>query len=441
MDAKEPGTTASTSDSPVSPAGSAGLAPGARRPPRRVVTYAIMTGAALTLFGVIGLQRQSKGGPGPSRPLVTAPAPRAPEPAEPLMSEPVLAPAPQAARPQVELVFALDTTSSMSNLIEGAKQKIWSLASFVAQGQPTPDLRIGLVGFRDVGDAYVTKVYDLDADLDRVYRRLRAFRAEGGGDTPEHVARALDEAVRKMSWSQAASVVKVIYLVGDAPPHTDYADGYDVARAARAAKNKGIQLHTIQCGTDDATQTVWRRLAGLGGGQFMAIHQDGGMHEERTRYDDELAALDDKLTETAIGYGAGRGSVAAAAREAAAAPVSVKAARASFMARKGKAVAAKGDLIEALGSGAVRLDEVQVDLPPEMKAMSKPEQEKTIAAKQKERAEVTRRIEELSKLRRAELDAREKSAAAAGVADGFDVAAKKALRSSVKANATAGLDL
>ena len=50
---------------------------------------------------------------------------------------------PAALRPRVELVFALDTTSSMSGLIEGAKQKIWSIASFVAQGQPTPDLRVG----------------------------------------------------------------------------------------------------------------------------------------------------------------------------------------------------------------------------------------------------------------------------------------------------------
>ena len=92
-----------------------------------------------------------------------------------------------------------------------------------------------------------------------------------------------------MSWSQAQAVVKVIYLVGDAPPHTDYNDGYDYARAARAAAGKGIQLHTIQCGTDHAAESAWRQIASLGGGQYMAIHQDGGMQEEHSRYDDELA--------------------------------------------------------------------------------------------------------------------------------------------------------
>ena len=155
----------------------------------------------------------------------------------------------------------------------------------------------------------MTKVFDLDSDLDRVYRRLRGFHADGGGDGPEHVARALDESVHKMSWSQAQSVVKVIYLVGDAPPHTDYNDGYDYTRAARAAANKGIQLHTIQCGTDHAAESAWRRIASLGGGQYMAIHQDGGMLDENTRYDEELARLHDKLGHTVIGFGAAAPSV------------------------------------------------------------------------------------------------------------------------------------
>ena len=252
----------------------------------------------------------------------------------------------------------------MSGLIEGAKQKIWSLASFVAQGQPTPDLRVGLIGYRDIGDAYVTKVFDLDADMDRVYRRLRAFRAEGGGDTPEHVARALDESVHKMSWSQSPAVVKVIYLVGDAPPHTDYNDGYDYERAARAAKAKKIALHTIQCGYDRDTEAAWRRIALLGGGQYMAIRQDGGMHEEHTAYDDDLAKLHDRLAGTTLGYGASAPAVAAASAVAAAAPAPVKAERAAYLAAKHKGVAGDGDLLEGLASHSVKLGELKAaDLP------------------------------------------------------------------------------
>jgi Mg-chelatase subunit ChlD len=407
------------------------------RPPRRIVTYTILGGAVLTLIAVLGIQRQSRAvGTHAPRPVVVAPVPRTPEQPDPLAQAPVAV-----ARPRVELVFALDTTGSMTGLIEGAKQKIWSLASFVAQGQPTPDLRVGLIAYRDIGDAYVTKVFDLDSDLDRVYRRLRGFHADGGGDGPEHVARALDESVHKMSWSQAQSVVKVIYLVGDAPPHTDYNDGYDYTRAARAAANKGIQLHTIQCGTDHAAESAWRRIASLGGGQYMAIHQDGGMLDENTRYDEELARLHDKLGHTVIGFGAAAPSVTREAREAEAAPLAVKAARAGFMARKGKAVGGEGDLVESIASGSVKLDDVQGDLPADMKAMDKTKQASVIAEKQAERNAINKRIDELSKLRKTELDARDAAAAKEGKADGFDVAAKKALRKSVKSNTAAGFDL
>ena len=369
------------------------------------------------------------------RPVSGLPLPRAIDPPDPLVQ------APAVTRPRVELVFALDTTGSMSGLIEGAKQKIWSLASFVAQAQPTPDLRVGLIAYRDIGDAYVTKVFDLDDDLDRVYRRLRSFHADGGGDGPEHVARALHESVHKMSWSKPQEVVKVIYLVGDAPPHTDYQDGFDYVRAARAAGSKGIQLHTIQCGTDGAAESAWRKIASLGGGQYMAIHQDGGMQAEHSRYDDELATLHDKLGKTAIGFGAEAPAMAAATAAAAAAPVEVKAARAGFMARNNKAVGGKGDLVGAIASGSVKLADVQADLPADMKAMKPEMQTAMIVEKQKERTEINRRIDELSKLRKKELDAKEVAAAREGAADGFDVAAKKALKKSVAAKPASGLTM
>jgi hypothetical protein len=414
--------------------------PAKRKPQRRMLTYAIMTGAVLTLFGVLCVERKSEGGPRRSEPLASTPAPRAPELPEPIVQTPT--PAIAVARPQVELVFALDTTSSMTGLIEGAKRKIWSLAGFVAQGQPTPDLRVGLIAFRDIGDDYVTKVYDLDGDLDRVYRRLRSFRAEGGGDTPEHVARALDESVRKMSWTQSPSVVKVIYLVGDAPPHNDYDDGFSVAKAARAAKGKGIQVHTIQCGNDGDTETTWRRVASLGGGQFIAIQQDGGMHDERTRYDEELAKLHDELGKTAIAYGSGAPAAAAAIAEASAAPASVKAARAGYMARHKKAVAGKGDLVEGFTTGSVKLHDISdSELPDEMRRMDKDARAAFVGKKAKKREEVSRRIDELGRLRQAELDAREVAGTKAGGSAGFDTAAKAALKKSVSDNALSGLKL
>src|SRR5512137_2135587 len=95
------------------------------------------------------------------------------------------------ATPQVEVAFVLDSTGSMGGLIEGAKQKIWSIANSVIAEKPTPVVRIGLVSYRDRGDDYVTKRFDLTDDIDMVFRNLQSFQAGGGGDAPESVNQAL----------------------------------------------------------------------------------------------------------------------------------------------------------------------------------------------------------------------------------------------------------
>jgi hypothetical protein len=368
-------------------------------------------------------------------------APPAPPPSAPIATPAPLEPAPvakapiQAPKPRVDLVFALDTTGSMSGLIEGAKAKIWSIASFVARAQPTPDVRVGLVAYRDIGDAYVTRVYDLDDDLDRVYRRLLSFRADGGGDGPEHVARALHEAVYKMSWSpRAANDVRLIYLVGDAPPHLDYQDGYDYVKAARAAAQKNIQIHAIRCGADAETATVWRRIASLGHGEFLTIDQDGGMHERRTPYDEELARLHDKLSDTVMAYGGAKGAATRAALEAAhAAPAAVKAARAGFLSAKKDSATLSDDLVGGVAAGRVDLAAVPAaELPKELADLEPEARKKKVATDAKERAEVLDRIAKVS----AERDQYLKAAPAAAKPSGFDGEVEKTVR---KAGAAAGL--
>jgi von Willebrand factor type A domain len=333
----------------------------------------------------------------------------------------------------VDLVFALDTTGSMSGLIEGAKRKIWSIASFVARAQPTPEVRVGLVAYRDIGDAYVTRVYDLDDDLDRVYRRLLSFRADGGGDGPEHVARALHESVYKMSWSpQTNNSVRLIYLVGDAPPHLDYQDGYDYAKAARAAGGKGIQIHAIRCGADPETATYWRRIASLGHGEFLTIDQDGGMHDRHTPYDEELARLHDKLDDTVVPFGAKGGATRAALGAAAEAPIAVKAARAGFLAAKKDSATLSDDLIEGVSTGRVDLATVPAaDLPKSLAALPADKRKEKVAETKRERGALLDRISKISSERDSYL-----RSAPAGKPSGFDGEVEKTLR---KAGSSAGL--
>ena len=71
----------------------------------------------------------------------------------------------------IEAVVVRDTTGSMSGLLEGAKRKIWSIADAMG-GQRGVPVRIGLVAYRDRGDAFVTRPFDFTPDMDAVYAEL-----------------------------------------------------------------------------------------------------------------------------------------------------------------------------------------------------------------------------------------------------------------------------
>jgi Mg-chelatase subunit ChlD len=140
----------------------------------------------------------------------------------PVTQPPIAAVAGEQSR--IEVVFVLDTTGSMGGLIQAAKEKIWSIATTMTSAQSAPEIRMGLVAYRDRGDDYVSRVVDLSSDLDTMYATLMDLQANGGGDGPESVNQALHDAVHRISWSQDDNTYKVVFLIGDAPPHMDYLD-------------------------------------------------------------------------------------------------------------------------------------------------------------------------------------------------------------------------
>jgi len=204
---------------------------------------------------------------------------------------------------RIDVVFALDTTGSMGGLIEAAKEKIWSIASTMASAEPAPEIRIGLVAYRDRGDAYVTRVIDLSSDLDSVQAALMDFQAAGGGDGPESVNQALFEAVNSVSWSQSEDTYKAVFLVGDAPPHTDYQNDVQYQTSLATAQSRGIVVNTIQCGEDPMTTRNWQQIAQLGQGEYFRVEQNGSAVAVATPFDKKLAELSRSLDSTRLYYG------------------------------------------------------------------------------------------------------------------------------------------
>jgi hypothetical protein len=326
-------------------------------------------------------------------------------------------------KPRIEVCFVIDTTGSMSGLLEGAKQKLWSIANEMISVKPTPELRLGLVAYRDRRDEYVVRKFDLSDDIDAIYGHLRSFNAAGGGDEPESVNEALAAAVRDMSWSSDRHVLKIIFLVGDAPPHMDYADGPKYADVCREAMKRDLIINTVQCGNIARTTAFWKEIAQLSEGSYAAIAQSGNMAVIATPMDAELAALNRKMGETIVAYGGERARRMVVTKQLAAeaAPPSVAADRLVFNAASGVAVQGDGELLDGLKSGKLKLSALKKDqLPAELQKLNEAELQTAIEQKQKDRAALQVQIQKVSKEREEYLAAERKRLAEQGKGDSFD---------------------
>lgn len=313
---------------------------------------------------------------------------------------------------RIEVVFILDTTSSMSGLIQAAKEKIWSIATTMASANQAPDIKMGLVAFRDRGDDYVTKVLDLSNDLDSMYAQLTDFRAQGGGDGPESVNQALHEAITKISWtknSQAESnVYRVTFLIGDAPPHMDYANDVKYPTTLALAKQKGIIVNTIQSGQNSSTTPAWQNIATLGNGEYFQVENSGNAVAVNTPFDKKLSELSASLESTRLYFGnkadkkIQKNKLDASSKLHNELSEAALARRATYNATaSGKAnFLGDGELVEAVTSGKISLDEINSEQMPESMQAMTPEEQIAIIQKQSEkRKAIKQEIEQLSQSR------------------------------------------
>ena len=316
----------------------------------------------------------------------------------------------EAARPQIEVVFVLDTTGSMSGLIQAAKEKIWAIANTLATTKPAPNIKMGLVGYRDRGDEYVTKRTDLTDDLDAVYEQLMGFRANGGGDTPESVNQALHEAVTKIRWSKDENTYRAIFLVGDCPPHMDYKDDVKYPETCKTAAKAGLIVNTIQCGNHGATEPIWNDIAGRAEGRYFRVEQSGGAILASTPFDKELAELSRELEGTRLYYGSAEVLAESKEREEVAkkihagAPLGARARRAVFAASEAgePALLGKQELVKDAAEGRVKLGELEKnELPSEMQGMTSKEQQKFVFEKLAKRKKIQAQIKAIAAKRQA----------------------------------------
>ena len=207
----------------------------------------------------------------------------------------------------LDVLFLLDATGSMSDEIEQIKTTLLSIASRISDLPSQPDLRFGMVAYRDRGDEFVTRTYDFEADIGKFLDSIRGVQADGGGDEPESLNEALHAAVNGVAW-RGGDALRLVFLIADAPPHLDYAQDYDYAVEMVEASRRGIKVFPIaSSGLSSQGEYIFRQVAVHTMGRFLFILYGGQTPHQVSEY--SVANLDDlvvKLVEEELAHLAGQ---------------------------------------------------------------------------------------------------------------------------------------
>lgn len=187
---------------------------------------------------------------------------------------------PECASNQLDLVFVIDTTSSMADDIAAVRRDALSIIDRVAAGGA--DWRIALVTYRDhprspygePGD-YPSRVdLDFTSSPDEIIDAINLIRVDGGADTPESVFSGLVTAI-ELSWRLDAR--KTIILMGDAPPHDpEPVTEYTMSSVLRAAfLTDPHSIYPILIESNQVTREAFQTLAdGSSGRLYNAASAD-----------------------------------------------------------------------------------------------------------------------------------------------------------------------
>lgn len=312
----------------------------------------------------------------------------------------------QLKKPLVQMAILLDTSGSMSGLIDQARIELWAIVNefiFAKRNGLEPEVQVALYEYGksslDVKDGYIRMIVPFTTDLDKVSEELFALKTNGGS---EYCGWVIKEATQSLKWSPSPDDLKVIFIAGNEP----FTQGpVDYREACRAAISKAIVVNTIHCGTEgDGLAGHWKDGAALADGRFLNINHNRAVVHIEAPQDKEIAELSAKLNDTYIAFGvAGRiASERQAAQDYNASLVSQEAvmqralAKSSFNYRN-----ESWDLVDALKENEAKLEDIETkDLPENMQKMTVEERKVYVKAKTKERAQIQKRIQELNVQRR-----------------------------------------
>jgi hypothetical protein len=301
----------------------------------------------------------------------------------------------------VQVAILLDTSSSMSGLINQARSHLWAMVdelgrmTRVVNGK-TRGVRVELALFeygnqsQPEAKGYIRQVLPLTTDLDRVSEELHAL-ATNGGD--EYAGQAIQLAAKSLQWSTDPSALKFVFVAGN----ESFDQGPVGAQVAMdAARAKDIQVQLIYCGGGEPS---WKAAAALARTDLTTIDQNHVARHIPAPQDAEILQLGSQLNDTYVAYGA-EGDVAKTRQskaDEASAKLSPKVAlERAQLKRKSSYKNQSWDVIDAVEKDGAFLSKTDDrELPAELRGKSLDDKRRIVAGKAAARAELKAKIAKL----------------------------------------------
>ena len=306
---------------------------------------------------------------------------------------------------KIKLALLLDTSGSMSGLIDQAKNQLWKIVNQLALAKDEegndPEIEIALYQYGNSGlsamSGYVQQISGFTSELDEISEQLFALTTNGGS---EYCGFVIDDAMDKLEWSDNEEDLQIIFIAGN----ESFGQGPKAyAEACRLAVNKNVIVNTIFCGDfHEGIRISWNDGAAHGHGKYMNIDHDAQVVHIKSPYDEKIIACNTKLNATYIPYG-NQGRVKKEkqiTQDANAMQQSSANAAKRYMSKSSKAYKNKSwDLVDAAEQESFDIEEVD-KLPENMQGMNTNEKLAYIDQLKEERETIKSEIATLSKQRR-----------------------------------------
>jgi len=333
-------------------------------------------------------------------------------------AEKAATPAEKPGQAKVQIAILLDTSSSMSGLIEQTKTQLWKIVNTFIDAKQNGQVPYVEVALYEYGKSalsqeenWIRQIQPMTRDLDEISKQLFSLKTGGGN---EYCGAVIQRAITDLKWDNSNKVYKAIFIAGNEA----FTQGpINASESVKDAIAKGVIVNTIHCGNEQAgISGGWKNGAVLADGKFLTINHNRAVVHIEAPQDAEIVKLNAELNKTYLAYG----KIGASKKKDQVIQdtnANAKAASGASVQRavsKGSANYWNGnwDLVDACKQKEFDITKIdKKDLPKEMQNMT-PEQCKAHVDKMaKQRAGIQKQIMELNKKRTTYVAAKRKEMA------------------------------